>query len=77
MAMVNGHGWACDEVAGGGGWVAVAVGGSGGSVRIGADLTKFDFLVRNVLLNIFVTISGPSRPQRWIQLEISITKMLE
>ena len=44
---------------------------AGGRVgRIGDDLTKIDFLLKKCSFRLFFIISGPSRPQKWIQLEI-------
>ena len=63
--MANGHNkkpWkACGEAAGGGGRAAAAAGGravgggSGGSDRIGNDLAKIDFLLKNAVLVQFLT----------------------
>ena len=58
----------------GGGTDQAAAGGR--AVRIGNDLAKMHFLLKNVDLGHFC-ISGPSRPQKWIRLEISVQKMVE
>ena len=37
-----------------------------------ADLTKNVLFMKNAVFDILLTISGPSRPQKWIQLEILV-----
>ena len=43
------HGRAAEDAGRGGGGGRAGGGGSGGSDRIGADLTKIDFLMKNVV----------------------------
>ena len=66
-----------EAAAGGGGGGRAVGGGSGGSDRIGNDLAKMHFLLKNVVSGSFLAHFGPSRPQKWIRLEISVLKMVE
>ena len=84
LFSAHGQGRACNYEGRGlaaealGGRAAAGGGGrAGGSDRIGNDLTKIDFLMKNAVLGQFLAIFGPSRPQKWIQLEISVLKMVE
>ena len=63
MAMIKNHGRPAvrPRSAGGGGGRAGGGGGSGGSDRIGNDLAKIDFLLKNTVLGRFLTNFGHFR----------------
>ena len=45
-------------------------------MRIGADLHENRLLIEKLCISIILLISGPSRPQKWIRLQILRWKMV-
>ena len=52
--MIKSHGLACGEAAGGCGGGRAGGSGSGGSDRIGDNLAKIEFLLKNIVLGHFL-----------------------
>ena len=45
-------------------------------MREGADLAKNELFIEKRSFSSFLNISGPSRPQKWIRLEISVISVV-